>query len=280
MPWTAALFALGAVAIAGLPPLNGFVSEWLVYLGLFGSMTSRGPHGWASVPAAILLGMTGALALACFVKAYGVVFLGLPRESVNAHECGSWMRVPMLILATVCVAVGLMPALFWPLLSDAAHAWQPAWDKLPAPSSLVTLGVVHVCLAAGVALTAVGLWTLVRRSGVERRVTWDCGYAAPSPRMQYTAGSFASTIVSWFAWILRPEKHERPVEGSFPRTATFAQHVPETVLDRIVVPAGRGVMGAARLARRLQHGRLQAYVLYVLIGVLAISLLAVMGGSR
>src|SRR5205823_2160773 len=107
MPWTASLFALGAIAISGLPPLNGFVSEWLVFLGLFDSLPSHIPVPWlpasglaqntmpvavAALPAAILLGVTGALALACFVKVCGVVFLGLPRSKIaeRAHESG-WL---------------------------------------------------------------------------------------------------------------------------------------------------------------------------------------------
>ncbi len=101
MPWTAGLFAIGAVAIAGLPPLNGFVSEWLLYLGLFDAAIHRGAAAWAAMPAAILLGITGALALATFVKAGSIVFLGAPRTKVaaQAHDCGLHMRVPMLVLA-------------------------------------------------------------------------------------------------------------------------------------------------------------------------------------
>ncbi|KAF0170539.1 MAG: NADH dehydrogenase (quinone), partial [Limisphaerales bacterium] len=116
MPWTASLFALGAAAISGLPPLNGFVSEWLVFLGLFDATLAHGPSAWAAIPAAIALGVTGALALACFVKVCGVVFLGAPRSpaAAHAHECGPAMRGAMLVLAAACVAIGVAPVLFWP----------------------------------------------------------------------------------------------------------------------------------------------------------------------
>jgi len=280
MPWTAALFALGAVAIAGLPPLNGFVSEWLVYLGLFGAVSAHGPHAWMAVPAAILLGMTGALALACFVKAYGVVFLGLPRRHIDAHECGGWMRSSMLVLGALCVAIGLAPVLVWPVLARVANAWRPDWVAIAAPKPLVALGFAHVALAVFAVLAAAGLWSRVKHNGLERNLTWDCGYAAPTPRMQYTAGSFAATITSWFAWILRPERHMRPAPDFFHGPPSFEEHTPETVLERVIEPASRGVMYAAGLARRLQHGRIQAYVFYVLIGVLGIALLAVTGGAR
>jgi hydrogenase-4 component B len=113
-----------------------------------------------------------------------------------------------------------------------------------------------------------------------RASTWDCGYADPTARMQYTAGSFAGTITEWFAWILRPERHEQRAEGPFPRTASFAEHTPETVLERVVEPAGTLVVRLALAARRLQHGRVQAYVLYLLIGTAALAGLVLVGGGR
>ena len=111
MPWKASLCGLGAVAISGLPPLNGFVSEWLVYLGMFEAANRAGAAALAAIPAVVLLAVTGALALACFVKVCGVVFLGAPRSAAadRAHECGWSMRGAMVVLASGCVAIGLVP---------------------------------------------------------------------------------------------------------------------------------------------------------------------------
>ncbi|MDI1248347.1 MAG: proton-conducting transporter membrane subunit, partial [Lacunisphaera sp.] len=138
MPWTAGLFALGAAAISGLPPLNGFVSEWLVFLGLFDATIAHGPTAWAAIPAAILLGVTGALALACFVKVCGVVFLGAPRSpaAARAHESGPAMRGSMLLLAGGCVAIGLAPVFFWPAVARALGAWRPGWAGAVPPAPL------------------------------------------------------------------------------------------------------------------------------------------------
>jgi len=282
MPWTAGLFVLGAMAISGLPPLNGFVSEWLVFLGLFDAVSAHGAASWAAIPAAVLLGVTGALALACFVKVCGVVFLGLPRSEVaaHAHECGWRMRVPMLVLGGLCVTIGLAPALFWPAIANASSAWQPVWMDSPLPAPLLTLGSFHIAIAALATLAAIGLWSRVKRNGLERAVTWDCGYAAPTPRMQYTAGSFAGIITGWFAWILRPQRHARLPKEIFPAHASFEEHTPETVLEHVVEPAGSVVMQAATAVRRLQHGRLQAYILYLLIGLAALALLALWGGAK
>jgi hydrogenase-4 component B len=282
MPWTAGCFVLGAAAISGLPPLNGFISEWLVFLGLFDAVTVNGPTAWAAVPAAILLGMTGALALACFVKVCGIVFLGQPRttDAARAHECGWLMRVPMLVLAALCVAIGLVPALFWPAVLSAARAWTPAGAGLPLPGSLWIVGIsgAGLVLLAGLAIAI--LWARMRANGVARAPTWGCAYEAPSPRMQYTAGSFASIITGWFGWILQPEQHVRPPEGPFPAHASRAEHTSETVLDRFVGPAARVVMAVSTSARGLQHGRLQAYILYLVVGLAGLALLVFAGGPR
>ena len=282
MPWTAGLFALGAVAVSGLPPLNGFVSEWLVYLGLFGAVTGRSAAAWMALPAAIMLAAAGALALATFVKAGAVVFLGAPRTQAaeHAHECGLGMRVPMLTLAGVCVALGLAPGLFWQAISRATGAWHPAWAGTGAPAPLFTLGAVQIILALFAVLAAAWLWSRALANGVRRDLTWDCGYAAPAARMQYTSGSFSGITAGWFGWILRPERLLRRPRGPLPAGATRVERVPETVLEKVILPVGDVVLQASTAVRRLQHGRLQFYVLYVVAGLAAIAALVLTGGVR
>lgn len=282
MPWTTGLFALGAVAISGLPPLNGFVSEWLVYLGLFDATLSHGPAAWAAIPATVLLGVTGALALACFAKVCGVVFLGAPRSAAaeRARESGVAMRGVMLVLGAACVAIGLAPMAFWPAVAQAMVVWNPVWTETQAPAALSALGIFHVALAVLALALGGWLWRRVRRGGLVRALTWDCGYARPTARMQYTAGSFAGIINEWCAWFLRPERRQRPVAKLFPADAHYEEHTPETVLEKIVEPAALVVMRASAAARRLQHGRVQAYLLYLLIGIGALSLLILLGGIR
>ena len=281
MPWTTSLFALGAVAISGLPPLNGFVSEWLVYLGLFDATLAHGPSAWAAIPAAILLGLTGALALACFVKVCGVVFLGAPRSrrAFEAHESGPAMRGAMAALGAACVAIGLAPVVFWPAVLRAVDVWNPAWMGAQTPEALWSLSVVHVAVAVIALTAAVWLWRRVGRGQWTRALTWDCGYISPTPRMQYTAGSFAGIITEWFAFILRPDRHVDLPVVLLPRSAHYAEHTPETVLEHVVEPAGGMVMRLSAAVRRLQHGRLQAYLLYLLIGLAALGLMVSFGGG-
>jgi hydrogenase-4 component B len=283
MPWTTALFALGAVAISGLPPLNGFVSEWLIYLGLFeGAIGRHGLASWVAVPAAVFLGATGALALACFIKVCGVVFLGAPRSRAaqSARECSPAMRAPMLLLGGACVAIGLGPVFFWPALARALESWQPAWTGAPAPQALPTLGAANATLAIGATTAALWLGQRVARRGPRRMPTWDCGYAAPSARMQYTAGSFAGIVTEWFAWILRPVRHELAPDGALPRDAACEIRTPETVLERLIEPLGALTLRLAAATRRLQHGRLQAYLGYLLVGLAALAAAVLLGESQ
>ena len=280
MPWTAGLFALGAVAVSGLPPLNGFTSEWLVYLGLFDAVTARGPAAGAAMLAAIILGMAGALALASFVKAAAMIFLGAPRTqaAARAHESGWRMRAPMLGLAAVCVMLGLAPVLFWPAVARAVGVWHPAWIPAEAPAPLFTLGVVQVGLAVLLVTAAVALWRKAHANGLRRGLTWDCAYAVPAARMQYSSGSFAGIAIQWFSWILQPARNLRRPRGPFPAAALRLEYIPETVLERVIAPAGEAIMLVSMAVRRLQHGRLQAYILYIVAGLAALGGLVLLGG--
>jgi hydrogenase-4 component B len=196
------------------------------------------------------------------------------------------MRGPMLVLAAACVAIGLAPAFFGRAVRSAAAAWRPddgemqVLQRATGPEGLLAkLGAYHVAIAAVAIVAVLALRRRVRANGVARAGTWDCGYAAPTARMQYTAGSFAEIVTGWFAWILRPVRHVTAVSGFFPRGAKHEVHTPETVLERVVEPAGAAVLSAASGARKLQHGRLQFYILYLVAGIVVLGLL-VLGGGR
>lgn len=274
MPWTAAWFAVGAAAISGLPPLNGFISEWFLYLGLFDATQARGPSAWAAIPSAVLLAITSALALACFAKVCGVVFLGAPRtaRAERAHESGPLLLAPMALLAGTCALIGLAPFLVWPALTHAAQCWNPAWQATPAPDFLLRISGVQAVIAALAAATIPLLLALTRRMR-RTAVTWDCGYAQPSPRIQYTAQSFASTLTSWFSAVLRPQRMDAPPTSAFPAAASRSSRTPETVLEFVVLPVSAAIERVALLARRLQHGRVQSYLLYLVAGLAALAIL-------
>jgi hydrogenase-4 component B len=184
----------------------------------------------------------------------------------------------MLGLATACVAIGLAPVVFWPAIANAVGAWRPGWAPVATPAPLVTIGRAHIALAV-VALA--GTWWLLRRSrhGLRYAVTWDCGYMAPGARMQYTAESFAGIITGWFAFILRPVRHGQVPLGPLPVSASFVTHTPETVLRYLVEPLGTAMVRIATAARYLQHGGVQSYLLYLLIGIAGLGIVVLLGAG-
>ncbi len=279
MPWTAASFIIGAVAICGLPPLNGFVSEFLIYLGFFtGTVSGGGAGAIATTLAVPALALIGGLAVACFVKVAGVVFLGAPRSPLPApvHEATWTMRLPMILLAIICLAIGVAPVTVAPLLDSAASAWLPRSPEsvsLAATVPLAWISIVAVALLASTFCAALWYRGTVKKTTVATTGTWRCGYPDPDSRMQYTASSFADMLVNLFAGILRPERHAPHITGPFPADSHFESHVPETVLERIVMPLLARIYEKSLPIRRLQHGQLHLYVLYTFL-TLAVLILA------
>jgi len=274
LPKTSLLFVAGAVAISGLPPLNGFASEWLVYLGLFDRARSSGGDALRAAFAVPALALTGALALACFVKAHGAVFLGRPRAGEpRAHGEPPAHVAPMAVLAAACALLGVGPAAVAPLLARAAAIAAPG----PVPAvplaelaSLRTVGLSALALVLLLGAVALFLKGRLAAAPAADGPTWDCGYARPTARMQYTASSFARGPVGYFRWALLPRDKGAPVRKLFPAAARFESHVPDTVLDRAVVPAFRAGAWFARKGRILQQGRIQLYLLYVVATLVAL----------
>lgn len=283
LPRTTLLFAAGALAAAALPPGNGLVSEWLVFLGLFEAVQTRGPATWGALPALLALAMAGALALAAFAKAAGLVFTGAPRTRAaeHAHESGRWMLGPMWAMAGACLALGLWPGAAWAAAGRVLAVWRPAWDGNggPAEAALGSLGMAQAGLLALLLAGGLILWRKVRAAGVRRAPTWNCGYAAPTARMQYTAGSFSALAGEWFRWAMRPVLIWRRPRGLLPRAALRLETTPDTVLEYGVTPAARWLLRGVGVVRRGQHGGVQAYIFYVLLGLAAMGLLVIFGGE-
>jgi hydrogenase-4 component B len=272
MPATALFFLVGAVAICGLPPLNGLISELLVYLGLFHAATREPLPLWLGGGfAAPALALVGGLALACFTKVFGAVFLGAPRSRAGAaaHDPGAAMLLPMAALALCCAAIGLAAPLLAPALDAALRVWSGAPRVSVAEvAPLRAVALANFALAA--ACIALGSWLAARVRGAPRVSTWDCGAAMPTPRAQYTASSFADALVRLLGWILRPVR-ETPVLGRpFPRDAHFQSHLPDTVLDRAVLPSAAAATRVLAWLRPIQQGSVHLYLLYIVATVVVL----------
>jgi NADH:ubiquinone oxidoreductase subunit 5 (subunit L)/multisubunit Na+/H+ antiporter MnhA subunit len=274
---TSACFLVGAAAICALPPFNGFLSEWLVYLGLFnGAML--GWH-WA-VGGLVALVLTGGLALACFAKAAGIVFLGEPRshQAAQAHETGLPERSAMILLAALCLGIGLSLPLLAPGLARAVQAAAPGISADVVTTTLTQGSAAWLSAGAGaIILGGMALWWWQRRHLATPTTagTWDCGYAEPTTRMQYTATSFAAPLTSELHAVMLPERHLPELSDGagvpstagrlFPSTAAFADHPRDPVLERLLQPLGNAAAWCCRQARVAHPGWVHLYLLYLAV---------------
>ena len=289
MPWTAGLFLLGAMAISGLPFLNGFVSEWLVFQSLLlGFHTSADTFVRLAFPiGGALLGLTTALAAACFVKAFGITFLALPRSAAaaQARESGWLMLAPQAALALACVTIGLVPGPVVSLLArlaaglvgapaDGAGLETSLSRIAPAPRSFDGLSLPLAGLAFALALGLAA--ALAARTAFARRraPTWGCG-GELSAEAEYTATAFSKPLMLIFSAIY---SHTREV--SMLETAPYYAHEVryraevEPTFERFVYrPLTRGVLHLAQRMRVIQAGSLHAYLGYVMALVLGLVIL-------
>jgi hydrogenase-4 component B len=279
MPRTAVCFLVGAIAICGLPPLNGFVSEFLIYLGLFSTLVTGERWSFAAVAfAAPALAMIGALAVACFVKVYGAVFLGTARSehAEPARESPMAMTGPMATLAGCCIFIGVAPSIVAPVFSAAARGYAPELGEALDLSTLAPLQWISkaaMVLLVGLLVGSAALWLRLRQGVVLKASTWGCGYVAASPRMQYTASSFAQMLVGLFGWALRPRSRTPTNLPLFPAKSSFHSEVPDAVLDEAVRPAFRfGAWLFARSRVVFQQGSVQGYLLYIFLALIALLL--------
>jgi hydrogenase-4 component B len=288
MPWTGLCFLIGAMAISGLPPLNGFASEWLTFQAfLFGFRGSAEPLIHLLFPiGGALLALTTALAAACFVKAFGITFLALPRsrEAAEAHESPAVMLVPQAALAALCLGLGLFPGFVLATL-------RPVVGSLPGFAGLPDVPLGHLAMVSGldsfdhvvpavfaVALLAAGLGAvlLTSRRRVTRRVpTWGCG-GELTAGSEYTATAFSKPLMLIFAALYRPSRRVEAlteVSPYFTREVRYRSEIEPTFERHIYEPLVRAVLRAAGGMKVLQAGSLHAYLGYVIAMVVTLVLM-------
>lgn len=274
MPYTGLSFLIGAAAISGLPPLNGFVSEFVIYIASFSGATSMNPYSSLALIGAIAgLALIGGLAAACFTKAFGIVFLGEPRskDAQNAHESSPWMTIPMMILAAACISIGLLGAAVIAFISPVIGVvlGNPHTGEIKIAANYllyVTAGsiVFIICLLAIASLRSI----LLSKRSVGKSVTWDCGYAAPTARMQYTASSFAQPTIELFQFFLRTKKHITIPDSYFPSASKFETHTSDISREGIYNPIFKVIASFFQRMQVVQEGRIHIYVLYVVVTLL------------
>jgi hydrogenase-4 component B len=292
MPWTAACFLVGAIAISGLPPLNGFVSEWLTYQSLLaGFGAAKGLVGLMFPIAGSLLALTGALAAACFVKAFGITFLALPRspEAENAHESPGTMIAGMGILAFACFALGIGASWFLPMFDGITRQLVGASvgrDLSLANGFVISSGTPHggsvstaIIAVMLIALAAIPAWFFVRRFAL-RRVgpTWDCGLPGLGPENEYTATAFSKPLRMVFAALYKPRREIQAVfdvSPYFPKSIHFESEIEPTFENKIYKPVQAMVYWVSVRMRAIQAGSIHAYLAYIFVTLVVLLLFGV-----
>jgi len=279
MPWTGTTFLIGSAAIVGLPPLNGFVSEFLLfYAGFLGLVQSTVNIAVAGLILLVAMGLISGLAAACFAKAFGVVFLGAARshEAGEAHEAAAPMCVAMAVLALLCVAIGLAaPLVVSSLASVVAGASGRPAGEVRTSLATVTASLSMVVAVFAVLVAIAGLAWAVRsyrlaRAGTRRAPVWGCGFLRPTPRMQYTASSFAQPLTTQFRFFVRNRETLVPPTGYFPAAGSYASDSGDPFLRLLFVPSFRWFSAAVSRMNVVQHGHTHVYVLYVAATLVAL----------
>ncbi|SDP39111.1 proton-conducting transporter transmembrane domain-containing protein [Desulforhopalus singaporensis] len=274
MPITGRTFMVGSVAISGLPPFNGFVSEFLIYYGAFQGLGAAGGLFILSMLAILSLAVTGGLAAACFTKVVGLVFLGEPRtgQAASAVETRCCATVPMAVLAGACVVIGIFPEPFVQVAFMGLKGLVPvstaaAADLVAATANLALAGR----LFAGLFLCCVVLRKIFYLGKkIRTGPTWGCGFTQPAARMQYTGTSYAMSVVKFFSFFVHIRTRYSGIKRIFPDRPCYETRVDdiaETVLaDRIVTP----MLYFLGKLRWIQHGHIQLYIGYIIVTIIVL----------
>ena len=279
MPQTAALFLIAAIAICGIPPFNGFVSEFIIYTGLYNWLSDATLlQLLAAIFSTAGLALIGGLAMLCFTKAFGVVFLGTARCELP-HSCKEvpfLQLLPMYLLAVVILLIGLFPMSFINLLSQPVCLFSGSVTLELNPAQVNAFNAIQpISLASWILILLIISIFIIRKfvlsqHKVSSGPTWGCGYTAPTSKIQYTASSFVRTYSKLFAPFLSMGKHENEIHGVFPSEGKYHTH-PYDEIEKWLIDSplklNKSFMGRFLF---LNNGKLQFYILYGVLFILAV----------
>ena len=276
MPKTGSAFLTGAISISGLPPFNGFVSEFLIYYGAFHGLRLNGSSFVFTMLAILSLSIIGGLAAACFTKVVGIVFLGEPRTAMaaDAQEAGVSITIPMIVMAASCLVIGIFPA---PFVQTAFMALKSIQPLVPVGAEEVALVTGNLALAARIFLAVFLFSMLLRkvlylRKKITHKPTWGCGFTQPTVRIQYTGTSFGMSVVDFFRPFVRVKTRYSGINRIFPGRTTYQTKVEDiseiALVDHLAVP----FLYFARKLRWIQHGHIQLYIGYIIVAIVALLL--------
>ena len=281
MPATAWAFLIGSVAITGLPPLNGFISEFLIYTSIFNGIANPEFYSLIIIFVAMLsLVLIGGLALLCFTKVFSIVFLGQPRSDYKESpaEVGSIMLLAKLLPVILIIVIGVLPVLIIKPLTLLTTSIFSLSEAIPSDTFFEPM--LYLSAGALTLLLMAGLIMLVRKVSVKRKriisgPTWGCGYTAVNAKQQYTATSFIQEYASLSKPIIRTGYSSISYgdEELFPGKRDFHTSSDDVIRSKLINRPADFIVNLLRRAAVFQTGRLQHYVLYALLFLLVIFLL-------
>ena len=282
MPWTAAFFLIGAMGISALPPFNGFVSEWLTFQAFFaGILQSQGWTKLFMVLCVATLALTSGLAAACFVKAFGITFLAMPRSyrAEQAKETSLSLKLSMGFLAAMVIFFGVGAGVIAPYIARVAQ------DVLGVPISVFSFQWFSLKVATGQAISVspfiiamlllifgfaiLGWFMFGLRTKTARYNTWDCGYYALDARTEYTATAFSKPFRIAFSFFLLPYRKSKKLWDSFyhVRSFTYETHTTPVFERHFYEPLLGVIYYIAVKLRKIQPGSINLYLLYIFLTV-------------
>lgn len=276
MPVTGKTFLIGSVSISGLPPFNGFISEFLIYYGAFHGLTLGGSSFIFTMLAILSLAIIGGLASACFSKVVGVIFLGEPRteKAADALEPGFTMTLPMILLAAACIFIGVFPE---PFVMAVFQGLKSIKTLHLVTTDEITIIASNLSFAARLILGIFILSVLLRKliyakKEISSASTWGCGFTQPTVKMQYTGTSYAMNIVDFFRPFVQIRTNYLGISRIFPSRTTYKTRVDDiaetTLMDRIVSP----ILYLLAKLRWIQHGHIQLYIGYIIVTIIVLLL--------
>jgi len=273
MPRTAVAFLVGTTALSGLPPISGFVTEFLLLTCALRAAAATDPVlALLGLATLVALALTGGLAILAATKAYGISFLGEPRSEAArmATDPPALEILPLLLGAVGCVALGVWPASAISLLSPALRVLGIGNEGLPVfERALFSVGTVALLIIGAASLLWLTSLLLVWRCGKRYEPTWGCGYEHPSPRMQYTAMSYSQPLSVPFDGLLAERVAQEPVSGVFPAPASYEAWPNDVTGERLLLPLLARLRSLVGRLRLVQHGHLQTYLFYVFLTLVA-----------
>jgi len=283
MPQTASLFLIGSLAIGGLPPLNGFISEFLIYNGFLNGINTVGlTHSTLMILSLASLAIIGGLSLLTFTKTFGTVFLGNPRQQLHnpPAEVSLWMRAPQYFIVGIMLSIGLFPQFYFSVSLQLIQSVLPASGTIDIEAftpMIILMGnvgrysMLFLALLIGIYLLR-NYFTGLQPS--QKTGTWGCGYVAPNVQMQYTGKSFSKSLSKLLGFIVKEKKKYTEIEAGeiFPQPRKHSSHYVDFFEETFFKEATKRLLHLLDYFQFIQNGKVQMYVMYGLFFILLVFL--------